>query len=80
MSKLPQQFGQVVKQLRETRGVSQEQLAARADLNRTYVGEVERAKAMPSLATIEKIAGALDLPVSKLLSLCEREPEDEKVV
>jgi transcriptional regulator with XRE-family HTH domain len=71
MSNLPVQFGLVVKQLREELGVSQEQLAARAELNRTYVGEVERAKAMPSLATIEKIARAFGLPVSQLLSRCE---------
>lgn len=39
---LRQRFGQVVRMTREDRGWSQEQLAGRADLNRSYLGEIER--------------------------------------
>lgn len=64
-------FGRVIRQLREQRGWSQEQLAHRAELNRTYMGEIERATAMASLATAAKLAHALELPLSSLISRCE---------
>lgn len=61
-------FGKIVKRIREERGLSQEVLADRADLNRSYVGEVERGTAMPSLSTVTKIAKALNLSPSALLA------------
>ena len=64
-------FGTVIRQLRETRGWSQEQLAGLAALNRSYMGEVERGTAMPSLATAEKLALALGVALSTLISRCE---------
>jgi transcriptional regulator with XRE-family HTH domain len=65
-------FGAVIRQLRESRGWSQERLAGTASLNRSYMGEIERATAMPSLATAEKLALALDVALSDLISRCER--------
>ena len=67
-----EKFGTVVRQLREARGWSQERLAGLAELNRSYMGEIERATAMPSLATAAKLARALDVPLSQLISDCER--------
>jgi transcriptional regulator with XRE-family HTH domain len=64
-------FGRVVKKLREDARYSQEVLADKANLNRTYLGEVERGVAVPSLATINKIATALNLPASQLIALSE---------
>ena len=64
-------FPSVVRQLREARGWSQEQLAERADLNRSYVGEIERGVAMPSLGTVGKIASGLEMNPSSLLARCE---------
>lgn len=64
-------FGKIVKRIREEHGLSQEVLADRADLNRSYVGEVERGTAMPSLGTVTKIAKALNLPTSALLARYE---------
>jgi transcriptional regulator with XRE-family HTH domain len=66
-------FGKVVRSLRDARGWSQEQLAARAELNRSYMGEIERASAMPSLATAAKLAVALELPLSRLIRSCEED-------
>ncbi len=68
---LGRRFGQVVRLLREARGWSQERLAGRADLNRSYMGEIERADAMPSLATAAKLALALELQLSELIQRCE---------
>lgn len=65
-------FGSTVRQLREQQGWSQEALAERADLNRSYVGELERGKAIPSLLTLKKLAGALDLSLTSLMAHTER--------
>lgn len=66
-------FGRVVRQLREEHRYSQEALADRANLNRTYLGEVERGVAVPSLATIAKIANAFNLSASELIARGERQ-------
>jgi len=71
MSDVSERFAIVVRQLREARGWSQERLAHRAQLNRSYMGEIERATAMPSLATAGKLARALEVPLSELISRCE---------
>ncbi|MGE8357713.1 MAG: helix-turn-helix domain-containing protein [Microvirgula sp.] len=67
----PHHFGREVRQLRETRAWSQEALAERADLNRSYLGEIERGDVVPSLNTMAKLAGALGLKLSELLARCE---------
>jgi transcriptional regulator with XRE-family HTH domain len=64
-------FGAAVRRLREQRGWSQERLANRAELNRSYMGEIERAAAMPSLATAAKLADALEVSLSELIARCE---------
>ena len=64
-------FGAVIRELRESRGWSQEQLAGQASLNRSYMGEIERSAAMPSLATAEKLAHALEVALSELILRCE---------
>ena len=73
MSELVDQFARVLRQSREERGWSQEQLAERADLNRSYLGEIERGHAIPSLLTIGKLAAALELDLSALITRCEQQ-------
>ena len=68
MESFGERFGAAVRWHREARGWSQELLAHQAGLNRSYVGEIERAAAMPSLATAAKVAQALELPLSALIS------------
>jgi XRE family transcriptional regulator, regulator of sulfur utilization len=72
MKPLCASFGLTVRLLREARGWSQEILAEKADLNRSYVGEVERGKAIASLVTLEKLALALGVGMSELLAHCEQ--------
>ncbi len=72
MTELIQGFGIAVRQFRETHGWSQEALAERADLNRSYLGEVERGRVIPSLATAQKLALALGILLSQLLAHCEQ--------
>lgn len=64
-------FGSTVRQLREQQGWSQEALAERADLNRSYVGELERGKAIPSLLTLKKLSQALNLSLPSLMAHAE---------
>ena len=66
-------FGVVIRRLRRERGWSQEKLAELADLNRSYLGEVERGDAKPSIGSAEKIALAFDLRLSSRVGLCEHE-------
>jgi len=72
MNQIVSSFGTTVRQLREQRGWSQEALAEQADLNRSYVGELERGQAIPSLLTLKKLSMALDVSLSNLLAHTER--------
>lgn len=62
-------FGEQVRQLRKQKDISQEELAHRAGLHRTYIGMIERAEKNVTLLNIEKIAVALDVPISDLLNV-----------
>ncbi|KAA8610934.1 helix-turn-helix domain-containing protein [Salipiger aestuarii] len=61
--------GRNVKQYREAKGLSQEQLAFEADLHRTYVSGVERGIRNPTVLIVAKLADALGVEPSKLLEL-----------
>ena len=50
-----------LRRLRHARGLSQEELAARADLNRNYVGLLEREEHSATVDTLEKLATVLDI-------------------
>ena len=60
-------FAQRVRVLREKQGFSQEKLAERAELHRTYIGMIERAEKNITLCNIEKVAVALGVSVSSLI-------------
>ena len=60
------QFAQKVRALRESQGLSQEKLAERSDLHRTYIGMVERLERNPSLVCIHKIANGLGVHITEL--------------
>lgn len=61
------QFGERVKTARKSKGLSQEELAARASLHRTYIGMIERGEKNITLININKIATALEMPINKLM-------------
>ena len=60
-------FGNKVKTLRLEKGWTQEELARRADLHRTYIGSIERYERNVSLLNVERIAKALSVNIKDLL-------------
>ena len=61
-----ERFAESVRFLREEQDISQEKLAERAGLHRTYIGMVERLERNPSLICIHKIANGLGVDVKEL--------------
>ncbi len=61
-------FGQRLRDLRAKVGISQEKLAERCGLHRTYIGGIERGERNPSLVNIGRIAKALDVTVRELFA------------
>ena len=66
-------FGNVLRRLRLEAGLTQERLGFEADLRRTYVSILELGQQQPSLATILKLAKALDQSGQALVGLVEAE-------
>ena len=62
------QFGEKVREIRKDRNLSQEELAFKADLHRTYIGMIERAEKNITLLNIEKIANALEVNINALFN------------
>lgn len=60
-------FGQRVRSERLKLGLSQERLASKAGVHRTYIGMIERAEKNITLENINKIAHALGIRISKLM-------------
>lgn len=64
---LEHEFGKRVRSRREELGISQEDLARRSGLHRTYIGSVERGRRNISLVNIVRIADALGVDPGRLL-------------
>jgi len=61
-------FGEKVREERLRQGLSQEDLASRAGVHRTYIGMIERAEKNITLENIEKISVALNLSIDKFFN------------
>jgi transcriptional regulator with XRE-family HTH domain len=53
--------GLAIRALREDAGISQEELAGRAELDRTYISGIERGVRNPSIKSLQRVANALDV-------------------
>jgi len=65
-SKVHQQIAENIRRIRNERNMTQEKLAYEADLNRAYVGYIERGERKPSVETLNKLALSLKVPLFKL--------------
>ncbi len=68
-----QLFAQRLKSLREEENLSQEALALKCHIDRTYIGRIERQKRNPTLGILYKIAKGFNITLSQLLDLKENE-------
>ncbi len=66
-------FGQLIRQRRQTLGISQEELGYRAGLDRTYVSGLERGVRNPSLTALVSLAQGFGINVSDLADQLEQE-------
>ena len=67
-----ERFGFAIKTRREELGLTQEDLAGRAGIHRTYLSDIERGSRNLSLINIERLAAALSLKISELFQIVER--------
>lgn len=74
MKELKKVVSQRIKNLRELRNLTQEELAERAGLSYKYIGEIERGSGNPTIEILGKLAKALETPLTQLIT--EKE-EDE---
>lgn len=66
LPKVVKQLGQRIKQVREEKGMTQEDLADSANKDRTTIGFLERGVRSPSVKTLDEIAKALNVPLYEL--------------
>lgn len=66
-----------VREIRRARHLSQRQLAARMQGPRTYISKIENGKAIPTLGSLERLAEALDVDISKLVRDARSRREEE---
>lgn len=71
MKGLPVKFGKLLRELRVKKGLSQDELATDADLDRTYISLLERGMRQPTLETLFVLAKALNVSPSWMVSELE---------
>lgn len=75
MSDIAKIVGQRIRQFRKQQGLSQEKLAELSCCHPTYIGQLERGEKNATLESIEKIAVALNIPLSTLFEKLGREKD-----
>ena len=65
-SKFLKRFGQSIQESRKRQNLSQEKLAAKADIERSYMGRIERGESNPPIYTVHKILHALGISSAEL--------------
>jgi transcriptional regulator with XRE-family HTH domain len=64
-------LGDAIRHIRQEQGMSQEKLALHAEVNRSYVGQVERGDNTVSVLTLKKLADALGITMTELMAEAE---------
>ena len=72
-------IGKVIRKYREEKGLSQEVLSGLAGLDRTHYSKIERGLRSPTIDTLFKIAGALDMPPHQLMMEIENAVDDTEI-
>ena len=69
--KIQERFGVVIRRLRIEKGISQEKLALNADIDRTYISDIEKGNRNVSIEMIERLANFFQISVSELFKKVE---------
>ncbi len=69
-------FGQILRELRAERGLSQEELGFESDYHRTYISQLERGQKNPSLKAVFRLADALGVKPSGMIRRIESRVEE----
>lgn len=72
-------LGKRVRELRKKRGLTQEQLAERANVDVKYLGNIERGRENPTIGTLEKLVNALSVKLHQILNF-EHEVQGERLL
>ncbi len=72
-------FGEVIKRLRIERKLSQEALALNADIDRTYISDIEKGERNVSMNIVFKLANALQISFSELIKEIEKHGDYRKL-
>ena len=76
---ISERFSKNLSSLRQAAGMSQEELAFRASIHRTQISLMESGGRLPRLDTLVKLAGALEVPIEKLLEGITWEPSVTRI-
>ena len=68
--------GEVIREMREEKGLSQEVVSGLASIGRSHLGMIETGKKKANVETLWKLAGALDVRPSELVRRVERKVEE----
>ena len=68
-------FGQAIRELRLSRGLTLDALAAKAGMHTTYLSRIERAHSSPTWEKVASLAQALDLPISAIATAAESQTD-----
>lgn len=68
---LEKAFGEILRELRVHQRLTQEALAEKSELDRTFISMLERGERQPSLSSLFKLASALNTEVSRILKKLE---------
>ncbi len=71
-------FGEELRKAREKAGLTQEQLAFRAGLHRTYISLLERDLKSPTLNTLFRLCGAMAVSAAKLVAKVEKRLNEDR--
>lgn len=77
MNDLNKIIGERIRNIRKERGLTQEELAFRASLHTTYIGQLERGEKNATLESIEKVATALNITLEELFKFLQVSVDDE---
>lgn len=80
MSKTSENLGKRIRQLRNLCGISQEELAFKAHISTTYLGQLERAEKSPTVDILDRISNALEISLCDLFNFEHEVPAANSAV